>query len=62
MCNISERYFEDGMEKGEKKGIKKEKTEIAKKLLAMGTISKNDIAKITGLDLKYLNELAKNTL
>lgn len=67
MCNISERYYEYGMEKGMEKGIEKgmekgkqeEKIKIAENLLIMSTVSKEEIAKITGLDLKYVNELAE---
>lgn len=41
---------------------KNEKIKIASNLLALGTVSKEDIAKATGLDLTKINELAKQAV
>lgn len=58
MCNVSGMYYEKGMAQGAEKA----NTQTALKLLALGTVSKEDIAKATGLDLEKINELAKQAV
>ncbi len=48
----------EAMERGEKKGKKKSKVEIAQKLLQRGGMEVEEIAELTGLSLKNVQKLA----
>ena len=51
--------YEEGVEQGTKQGTEQNKLEIAKNLLSLGTLSIEDISKVTGLDTNTLQKLSK---
>ena len=60
MCNISERYFEDGMEKGEKKGMEKQLAQIINMMLS-DSKSYDEIAKALHMSPNEVKRIAKSS-
>ena len=59
---FDEQAMRESYDKARARELKTEKAiEIARNLLSLGTLTKKDIAKTTGLTLEQVKELAKKT-
>lgn len=58
MCKLMEDMVNERAEKAAERAAEKSKIEIAVQFLALGTVSREDIAKATGLSIEQINELA----
>ena len=59
MCKTIEILVNQGEKQGEKKGMKKQAVATAKKMLKSGTLTREQIAEFTELDIAKVEPLAE---